>query len=148
MIANLKLALLAHLGIVKLAAAKAFVGAGVLVGSAASGLVATEVLVPEYGDAANALINQAADAEAGLTSPVLRPAELPLGAPALEGRPAASIPSHEIMIDRSQASNLATDGSTLAGDIPQVRLTAKRMSLSQKLAYDIDSRFPLLASRR
>ena len=114
MIANLKIAHVAHLGIVKLAAAKAFIGEGVLVGSAAFGLVATEVLAPDYGDAANALINQAADAEAGLTSPLLRPTELPHGASVLEGKPATSIPSHEITIDRSQA----TDGSTLAGDIP------------------------------
>ena len=148
MIANLKIAHVAHLGIVKLAAAKAFIGAGVLVGGAATGLVATEALAPDFIDAANALINQAVDTEAGLTTPMLRRVELPRGASGIEGEPAASILPPETLITRSPAAILASDGSKSASGMPQVIISAKRMSASQRLAYDINSRFPLLASRK
>lgn len=147
MIANLKIAHVAHLGIVKLAAAKAFVGAGVLVGGAATGLVATEVLAPDYMDAANALINQAVDVEAGRTSPMLRPIELPRGVSRTEGNPAASVTPHEILITHSPSAILASDDSKSADGTPQVQITAKRMSGKQKLAYDIDHRLLVLASQ-
>ena len=147
MIANLKIAHVAHLGIVKLAAAKALVGAGVLVGGAATGLVATEVLAPDYMDAANALINQAVDAEAGPTSPMIRPVELPRGVSGTEGKPAASITPNEILITHLPSAIMASDNSESADGTPQVQITAKRMSAKQKLAYDIDHHLLVLASQ-
>jgi hypothetical protein len=147
MIANLKIAHVAHLAIVKLAAAKALIGAGVVFGGAATGLVATELLAPDYMDAANAFINQAVDAEAGRTSPMLRATVLPTGDHADKGEPAASIPAHEILVERSAALIWSADSSPLSSDIPQVFITAKRMSPAQKLAYDVERRFSLLASR-
>lgn len=148
MIGNLKMAHVAHLGLVKLAATKAFVGAGLLVGGAATGLVATEIVAPDYMDAANALINQAVDAEAGRTSPFLSPVELPSGASGPSGKPAASIHPHETMEVQSLASTSATDPGAFGGNIPQVLITGKRMSPWQKLAYDINTSSLLLASRR
>lgn len=148
MIANLKIAHIAHLGIVKLATAKAFIGAGVLLGGAATGLAATEVLAPDFIDAANALINQAVDSEAGLTAPMLQRVELPNGASGIAGKPAAFILPPETLITRSPAGIVASDGSKSAGGMPQVSISAKRMSASQRLAYDINSRFLLLASQK
>ena len=148
MIANLKIAHVVHLGLVKLAATKAIVGAGLLVGGAATGLVATEIVAPDYVDAGNALINQAVDAEGARISPLLRPVELPSGASGPIGKPAASIPPHEILEVQSLASTWATEPGAFGGNIPQVLVTGKRMLPWQKLAYDINTRTSLLASRR
>ena len=148
MIANLKIAHVAHLALVKLAATKAIVGAGLLVGGAATGLVAAEIAAPDYVGAANASINQAVDAEAGRTSPLLRPVELPSSTSSPIDKPAASIPPPEILEVQSLASTWATDPAALCGNIPQVLITGKRMSALQKLTYDINTRASLLASQR
>lgn len=70
MIASLKVAKVVHLALLKLATAKSVIGVGVLVGSAATGLVATDILGPDYITGAAVLINQAVDAEGGLPAAV------------------------------------------------------------------------------
>ena len=58
MISSLKIAHVLHLAVLKAAAAKAAIGVGVLVAGAGTGLVATDILGPDYLDSVSALINQ------------------------------------------------------------------------------------------
>lgn len=121
MIASLKVAKVAHLALLKLATAKSVIGVGVLVGSAATGLVTTDILGPDYITGAAVLINQAVDAEGALPAAVPR--------------------------TWNSEKRSAIDGDTATAGIPQLVVTAYRMSHTEKLAYDAQSRQQILASR-
>lgn len=123
MFAGVKIANVAHLALLKIAAAKSVVGVGVLVGGAATGLIVTDSLQPDYVNGTMALINLAVDAEAG------------------RAEPASSI-------GPVSAAPRSVDRGAPAPDIPQVVITAKRMTLAQKVAYDAEVRLDVLASTR
>jgi hypothetical protein len=117
MIASLKVANVAYLALLKLAAAKSLIGVGVLVGGAATGLVATDALGPDYVNGATLLINQSIDAEAGISTKIV------------------SLGVGEV------------DGGAPAAAIPQLVITAQRMSRAEKLAYDAQRHPQVLATQ-
>ena len=121
MIASLKVAKVAHLALLKLATAKSVIGVGVLVGSAATGLVATDILGPDYITGAAVLINQSVDAESAQPAAVKR--------------------------TRDSEKSGTIGGGTAATGMPQLVITANRMSLADKLAYDAQSSLQILASK-
>ncbi|MBC7499543.1 MAG: hypothetical protein H7315_03455 [Herminiimonas sp.] len=127
MIASLKIGNIAHLAVLKLAAAKSVIGLGVLVGGASTALVTTDILEPDYVMGATALINQMVDMEAGM--------------------PAVALPD-ERAVSTAPASTAVVDGDMAPENIPQIVITAKRMSASEKLAYDAQSLLQNLASLR
>lgn len=71
MITSLKVAKVLHLAALKIGTAKSVIGVGALVAATATGIVVTEQVEPDHMDAAVALINQAIDAETGLSTPVV-----------------------------------------------------------------------------
>lgn len=124
MIASLKIGNIAHLAVLKLAAAKSVISLGVLVGGASTALVTSDILEPDYVTGATALINHVVDTEAGMPAVLLSDERVVLTAP---------------------ASIAAADGDVAPENIPQIVITAKRMSVAEKLAYDAQSLLQNLA---
>ena len=124
MIASLKIGNIAHLAVLKLAAAKSVIGLGVLVGGVSTALVTTDILEPDYVTGATVLINQVLDTEAGM--------------------PAFAL-SDERVVSTVPAPTAAVDGDVAPENIPQIVITAKRMSAAEKLAYDAQSLLQNLA---
>ena len=147
MIASLKIANVAHLAVLKLTAAKSVIAVGVLVGGAATGLIATDILGPDYINGATLLINQSVDAEAGLFGLPSRTGEAPAVAPNVLTEPSTSISPHEKLSGTLPVEPAAIDGEPSNSGIPQIVITAKRMSPVEKLAYDAKHYVQILASR-
>ncbi len=128
MLSTVKIAQLAHVGALKVFAAKTAIGAGMIAGTAATGFVAYTGLPPDYLSGASELINRAVMTEASTTA----------DAPARdEGRPAD--PQSLGPVDPSTASPLGTSVlrmDQVTPDMPQAVITARRMTAPEKLAYD------------
>ncbi|MBC7574848.1 MAG: hypothetical protein H7244_10975 [Herminiimonas sp.] len=128
MLSTVKIAQLAHVGALKIFAAKTAIGAGMIAGTAATGFVAYTGLPPDYLSGASELINRAVMTEASTTA----------GAPPRdEGRPAD--PQSPGPVDPATASPLGTSVLRMdqaTPDMPQVVITARRMTAPEKLAYD------------
>ena len=124
MFASIKFANVAHLAALKIAATKSVVGVGILVGSAATGLVVTESLEPDYLSGAAALIKQAVDTEAGI--------------PDNDHVGGGHIRNHS----DARVDFIPATGSGMA----QVIITGHRMNQNEKLAYDREIGDQMLAS--
>ena len=137
MLTNLKAASIVHMAVLKLAAAKTAIGVSMVVGAATTGILVTDGLKEDYVTAAGSFMSEFGSAETG-QSP-LSPVPLP-GVPlAVSGQ--GDEPSASASIDSTDFG----DASVPASAIPQVLITAKRMSQAEKLAYDLEVRDQLLA---
>jgi hypothetical protein len=128
MLSTVKIAQFAHVGAMKLLVAKTVVGAGMIAGTAATGLVAYTGLPPDYLNGVSELINNAVMAETSDAAPVALPDADTSSAPQVRDPDAGASASP------SAVSVLRMDAA--ASDVPQVVITAHRMTRTEKLAYD------------
>jgi hypothetical protein len=128
MLSTVKIAQFAHVGAMKFLAAKTVIGAGMIAGTAATGLVAYTGLPPDYLNGASELINNAVMAESSGAAPSMRTDA------DRSGDPQAARPREGASIAPAAVSVLRMD--TAEADVPQVVITARRMTLTEKLAYD------------
>ena len=128
MLSTIKIAQLAHAGALKVFAAKTAIGVGMIAGTAATGFVAYTGLPPDYLSGASELINKAVMAEASNTVDPAPPDEhtpADLHAPG-PVEPAATSPLGTSVLKMDQ----------VMPDMPQVVITARRMTAQEKLAYE------------
>ena len=137
MLTNLKAASIVHMAVLKLAAAKTAIGVGMVVGAATTGILVTDGLKEDYVNAAGSLMSEFGYAEMGESPVSAGPLpEVPLAVSGQGNEPSASA---------SIGGTDFGDASVAASEIPQVVITAKRMSQAEKIAYDLEVREQLLA---